>query len=75
MSIADKAKNAAEKAVGQVKEAVGQHTGNADMEAEGKQDQTAAGLKDAGEELKDTGGKVADGLKDAGGNVKDALKS
>ena len=53
MSIDDKAKNAAEKAKGKVKEAAGHMTGDKSMEAEGKGDQAKGGLKQAGEHVKD----------------------
>ncbi|TAK70012.1 MAG: CsbD family protein [Actinomycetota bacterium] len=53
MSGIDKLKNAAEDAVGKVKEVVGDKTDNHDLEAEGKTDQTKADLKDAGEKVKD----------------------
>jgi uncharacterized protein YjbJ (UPF0337 family) len=53
MSLADKAKNAAEKVIGEAKEVVGQHTNNPDMAAEGQQDQVASDLKNAGEKAKD----------------------
>ena len=45
--------NAAEDAAGHVKEAAGKATGNDRLEAEGKGDQTAAHLKQAGEHVKD----------------------
>ncbi len=53
MGIADKAKNAAQKAAGEVKETVGRHTDNRDLEAEGKKDKAAGDLKNAGEKVKD----------------------
>ena len=53
MSNEDKAKNAAEKAKGKVKETVGHATGDESMEAEGKGDQAKGGLKQAGENVKD----------------------
>jgi uncharacterized protein YjbJ (UPF0337 family) len=53
MSTVDKAKNAAEKAKGKVKEAAGHATGNKRMEAEGHGDQAKGGLKQAGENVKD----------------------
>ncbi|MCW2747860.1 MAG: CsbD-like protein [Nocardioidaceae bacterium] len=53
MGIVDKAKNAAEKAVGKGKEEVGEHTDNRDLQAEGQADQTKGSLKDAGENVKD----------------------
>ena len=53
MSFMDKAKNAAEKLMGDAKEAGGQHTNDQNMEAEGQPDQVAADLKNAGEKAKD----------------------
>ncbi|WP_229052268.1 CsbD family protein [Aeromicrobium sp. Leaf350] len=63
MGIADKAKNSAEKLVGQGKEKVGDATDNDDLKAEGQADQAKGSLKNAGEDAKD-----------AAGNVKDAFK-
>jgi uncharacterized protein YjbJ (UPF0337 family) len=42
MSFVDKAKHKAEEVVGQVKEKVGELTGNERLEAEGKKDQVSA---------------------------------
>ena len=53
MGIADKAKNAAQDAAGKVKEAVGDVTGNEELEAEGKKDQAGASVKKTGENVKD----------------------
>jgi len=53
MGIADKAKNAAQKIAGEAKEAVGKHTDDSDLQAEGKKDQAAGDLKNAGEKVKD----------------------
>lgn len=53
MGIVDKAKNAAEDAVGKVKETVGDLTGNDDLKAEGQKDQGVSGVKKAGENIKD----------------------
>ncbi|BBY88819.1 CsbD family protein [Mycolicibacterium tokaiense] len=53
MGIVDKAKNAAEDAVGKVKETVGDITGNDDLKAEGKKDQGVSGVKKVGENIKD----------------------
>jgi uncharacterized protein YjbJ (UPF0337 family) len=53
MSATDKVKNAAQSAKGNVKEAAGRTTGNRDLEAEGKADQTIGSLKQAGEKVKD----------------------
>jgi uncharacterized protein YjbJ (UPF0337 family) len=48
-----KVHNAAQDAAGHVKETAGKVTGNADLEAEGQNDQTAAHLKQAGQNVKD----------------------
>ncbi len=53
MGIADKAKNAAEDLKGKAKEVVGDVTGNDEMKAEGKADQTKSSAKKAGENVKD----------------------
>ncbi|WP_034262029.1 CsbD family protein [Actinospica robiniae] len=53
MSTMDKAKNAAEKAKGKVKEYAGQAKGDKRMETEGKGDQAKGGVKQAGEKMKD----------------------
>ena len=64
MGLDDKISNKAEDAKGKVKEGAGSAVGNESLEAEGKNDQSKASLKDAGEKVKD-----------AGSNVKDAFKS
>lgn len=53
MSLSDKAKNAAEDALGKAKEVTGKVTGNEELEAEGKKDQTKATAKDKVEDVKD----------------------
>jgi uncharacterized protein YjbJ (UPF0337 family) len=53
MSTQDKAKNAAEKATGKIKEHLGEATDDKSLEAEGQNDQAKADLKDAGEKVKD----------------------
>jgi uncharacterized protein YjbJ (UPF0337 family) len=53
MSGVDKVKNKAQSTKGQVKEGVGQATHDRTLEAEGKGDQVAADLKQAGEKVKD----------------------
>jgi uncharacterized protein YjbJ (UPF0337 family) len=53
MSAQDKAKNTAEKTTGKVKEEAGKITGDESVEAEGKADQVAGDLKNAGEKAKD----------------------
>ena len=53
MSAVDKIKNKAEELVGDAKEKLGAATGNHDLEAEGKVDQTSANVKGVGEKVKD----------------------
>jgi uncharacterized protein YjbJ (UPF0337 family) len=53
MSGMDELKNKAQELGGQGKEAVGDATDNRDLQAEGKKDQTAGSLKQAGEKVKD----------------------
>ena len=53
MSFIDKAKNAAQKMMGEGKEKVGEQTNNPDMAADGQKDQVASDLKQAGEKAKD----------------------
>ncbi len=53
MGFIDKAKNAAEDAVGKAKEVVGDVTRNDDLKAEGKKDQGVSGAKKVGENIKD----------------------
>jgi uncharacterized protein YjbJ (UPF0337 family) len=49
----DKASNKAQDLKGKAREAVGSATGNKDLKAKGKADQTIASLKDVGEKVKD----------------------
>ncbi|HZA12743.1 CsbD family protein [Mycobacterium sp.] len=53
MTGTDKAKNKAQKTRGKAKEVLGRATRNPALEAEGKDQQRAADLKDAGEKIKD----------------------
>jgi uncharacterized protein YjbJ (UPF0337 family) len=53
MGTDDKIENAAEEAMGNVKEGVGKATDNERLEAEGKTDQASANIKQAGEKVKD----------------------
>ena len=53
MGIDDKVKNAAQEAKGKVKDAYGDLTDNPELQAEGKADQAAANVKQAGEDIKD----------------------
>lgn len=53
MGLDDKIGNAAEDIGGKAKEAAGKATGDRDLEAEGKGDQIASDVKQAGEKIKD----------------------
>ncbi len=53
MGATDKIKNAADTTIGEAKERVGGATGNDELHAEGKADQSKADLKQAGEKVKD----------------------
>jgi uncharacterized protein YjbJ (UPF0337 family) len=53
MSATDKTKNKAQELSGKAKEKAGKATGNDDLTARGKADQTKANLKQAGEKVKD----------------------
>ena len=54
MGIVDKAKNAAEDAIGKAKEVICEATNHDDLAAEGKKDQGVSGVKKVGENIKDT---------------------
>ena len=53
MNADDKARNQIDDARGKVKEAAGRATGDEELEAQGKRDQSKADLKQAGEKVKD----------------------
>jgi len=67
MSAGDKIKNKAQEVAGKAKEKVGEITGNDELRREGQADQAEAGVKQAGE-------KVKDGVGDAKDAVKNTLK-
>ncbi len=62
MGIGDKADNKGEKLGGKVKEGAGKSVGNESLEAEGKNDQTSASLKDGAEKVKDAGKDLKEGI-------------
>ncbi|WP_083449804.1 CsbD family protein [Luteipulveratus mongoliensis] len=53
MGIADKAKHAAEDALGKAKEATGKAGDDEDLQAEGQKDQVEAKIKKTGDDIKD----------------------
>ncbi len=53
MGMDDKTGNKAEEMGGKVKEGVGKATGDENLEAQGKNDQSKSDLKQAGEKVKD----------------------
>lgn len=63
MGTEDKFSNKAEELKGRAKENIGEATGDEELRAEGRADQTEGGLKQAGEKLKDAGKKVKDVFK------------
>ena len=63
MGIFDKAKNSAEKLAGQAKEAVGDHTGDDELKAEGQKDQAKGSIKNVGEDVKDAASDIKNDLK------------
>ncbi|HEV7655005.1 MAG TPA: CsbD family protein [Mycobacteriales bacterium] len=63
MGLDDKIGNAADRAAGRGKEAVGAATDDEEMRNEGRGQQTEADVKDAGEKVKDAGDKVKDAFK------------
>ena len=63
MGLKDKAENKVEELKGQGKESTGKATGDRDLEAEGRADQTSGKVKNAGEHVKDAAKDVKDGFK------------
>jgi uncharacterized protein YjbJ (UPF0337 family) len=64
VSVTDKAKHAVQNAKGKVKEGAGHLTGDRSLEAEGKKDQAAAKVKEAGDKAKDKVREGAEAVKD-----------
>jgi uncharacterized protein YjbJ (UPF0337 family) len=53
MGLMDKAKNKAQELTGKGKQAAGEHQNDPDLVAEGRKDEAAGNLKQAGEKVKD----------------------
>ena len=62
MGLKDKAENKLDELKGQGKESAGRASGDRDLQAEGKADQTESKVKQAGEHVKDAAKDVKDGL-------------
>lgn len=62
MSFIDKAKHKAEEVVGEVKEKIGELTGNDELAAEGRKDQASGTVKQAGDSVKDAASTLGDKL-------------
>lgn len=62
MSIGDKIGNKAQELKGEAKEGLGRATGNREMEADGAGDKAEAGVRQAGENVKDAAKNIADGF-------------
>jgi uncharacterized protein YjbJ (UPF0337 family) len=58
MSLRDKMRNAAQKSSGKAKQVGGRAAGRPDAERRGRRKQVGADLKNAGEHVKDAGGKA-----------------
>lgn len=63
MSFIDKARNKIQEMLGRGKQATGEATHNRDLEAEGRADRGEAGVRQAGEHVKDVGNDVKDAFK------------
>ncbi len=63
MGLGDKASNKREDLGGKAKEGTGKAVGDESLEAEGKNDQASASLKDGAEKVKDAGKDVKDAFK------------
>jgi len=63
VALEDKARNSAQTVRGKAKDVAGRATGNKDLESEGKADQVAGHLKQAGEKVKDAVRSVVDDQK------------
>ena len=70
MGIGDKAKAKAEELAGKAKAAMGDATDNPDLEDEGRTQEADADVKQARENLQDSGDDVADALRSASGATK-----
>jgi uncharacterized protein YjbJ (UPF0337 family) len=62
MSFIDKAKHRAEEVIGDVKEKVGELTGNDELQAEGRMDQVSGNVKQVGDSVRDPASDIADKL-------------
>ncbi len=62
MSTQDKATNRVQDVKGRLKEAAGRLTGNRDLKNKGKADEAKAGMKKAGENVKDAAHEVKDAV-------------
>ncbi|RJQ79782.1 CsbD family protein [Pseudonocardiaceae bacterium YIM PH 21723] len=79
MSFTDKIKDTAQQVAGQVKDKVGQLTGDRDLREEGQREQTAGEVKEAGHAARDKAEGAMDAVRDraqqAGDTVRDAADS
>ncbi len=64
MGLDDKVRHQAEEAKGKAKEYVGDKTDNPDLADEGRGEQVEAGVKQAGDHVKDAASDVKDAFKD-----------
>ena len=64
MGLDDKIRNTVDEKKGEAKEKLGDKTDNPDLAAEGRRDQAASGVKQAGEHVKDAAKDAKDALTD-----------
>jgi uncharacterized protein YjbJ (UPF0337 family) len=64
MGIFDTVKDKAEQLIGEVKEKIGQMTGNENLENVGKRDELFSDAKETGHDLRDGAAGTVDGVKD-----------
>jgi uncharacterized protein YjbJ (UPF0337 family) len=70
----DKIHNKFDEKRGEVKEWVGEHTDDEDLERQGRKEQTQAQVRQAGEHVKDAVHDAGDHVKDAADSVRDAAR-
>ena len=73
MSIQERAKAAAENVQGKAQEALGDLTGDKDLQAEGQAKQVEANARNLAEDVKDKAKKVADAVSDKARDLKKAI--
>lgn len=73
MGLNDKISNSTEKGLGQAKEEAGKLLNDEELQHEGRADQASAGVKQAGEKIKDAVSEAGDNIKSAAQKLKDGF--